>query len=254
MLADLARHPHLWLAGGDAADAPIESWLAILSPAERARYEAIRPTAIRHEFLLGRALLRSTLSRYAPVAPADWSFRDAARGRLEIDGPRDAPTLRFNIAHAEGLVACLVSHRTACGVDVEHPRRRIDVARFAGRFYAPHEAAAVRHAAPAERDALFYSIWTLKEAYLKARGLGISVPLASLSFTLDRERIVPRFDPPIDDSPAAWSFALFEAPSGHRIGVAVAGGGRAASTLAARRAVPLVSDSRRETLRRVAAT
>jgi len=254
MLADLARRPHLWLAGGDGGDAAAASWLPILSPAERSRYESIRPTHVRYEFLLGRALLRSTLSRYTPVAPAAWVFRETARGRLELDAPRDAPALRFNIAHAEGLVACLVTHRAACGVDVEHPRRRLDIGRFAGRFYAPHEAAAVRRAAPADRAALFYSIWTLKEAYLKARGLGISVPLASLSFAIEEERIAARFEPPLADSPSAWSFALFESPSGHRIGVALAGGGRAARDLAARRAIPLVSDSRSERLRRVAAS
>ncbi len=102
----------------------------------------------RRAFLLTRALVRTTLSRYAAVGPADWTFVANVHGRPEIlDRPAGVPDLRFNMSHTDGLIACAVTIGREVGVDVEHIDRRLthDVA---GRFFAPAEVSDLTPPAP----------------------------------------------------------------------------------------------------------
>ena len=116
-----------------------EAYLALLSPEEHDRMARLVFERDRRRFLLTRALVRTMLSRYAGVAPAEWTFIANVHGRPEIlDRPQGVPDLRFNLSHTEGLIACAVTIGREVGVDVEHIQRRLtrDVA---GRFFAPSE-------------------------------------------------------------------------------------------------------------------
>ena len=172
-------------------------------------------------FIVGRTLARTLLSRYAEVAPRDWPFRIDAHGRPELAArPAGVPDLRFNVSHTTGLVACAVTAGREVGVDVEYTRRRLlhDVPE---RFFSPREVDDLR-ACPAEDQAVvFFDYWTLKESYIKARGLGLALPLRHFSFLLrgPTPRIV--FSPELDDDPATWQFAQFWPSQDHRMAVAV---------------------------------
>jgi len=114
--------------------------------------------------------LRTTLSRYAAVKPADWQFINNAHGRPELlDRPANAPDLRFNISHTDGLIACAVTIGREVGVGVEQVSRRLshDVA---GRHFAPGEVNDLRRLPEDEQQRVFFDYWTLKEAYSKALG------------------------------------------------------------------------------------
>src|SRR5262249_38781671 len=117
---------HVWFAFADRVTDPrtLHSYEALLSPDEderRQRYALVRN---RHQFLLARGLLRTTLSRYADAPPAAWVFPATGHGKPEIAAPAGLPPLRFNLSHTDGLVACAVAAGREVGVDVEDVGRR----------------------------------------------------------------------------------------------------------------------------------
>src|SRR5262245_24058734 len=116
----------LWYAfEADVEPVRLAAFRSILSPEESAQLQRLVFEHSRSEYLLGRALCRTTLSRYSDTAPEKWSFLPNAHGRPEIARPKDSPPLRFNLTHTRGLAACLVTMERDVGVDAEdltHPR------------------------------------------------------------------------------------------------------------------------------------
>lgn len=208
---------HVWqLATGAPLDHPVlEDRLRLLSSDERARWERFRFASKKNEFLYGKLLTRGVLSRYLPRLPEHWTFDEAERGKPSA---RDAEGLHFNLSHTRGLLALAVTRAGDVGVDVEQIERRD--AGVAERFFAPEEAAQVRAAAEPERDRLFGRFWTLKEAYIKAHGGGLSIPLASFRFALEDPVRIEFRDPGADD-PRAWWFAWCDPSPAHALAVAV---------------------------------
>lgn len=148
-----------------------DSWL---SAEERAHSAKFRTERSRHDFLATRALCRGTLSRYANVDPADWCFRADRNGKPEVTGPAQFTSLRFNLAHTSGLVACAVSRAGDVGVDVEETTRAVDVARLARHFVSRREQAIIEGLPENLRRDRLYGQWVAKEAYLKGSGTGIA--------------------------------------------------------------------------------
>lgn len=198
------------------------AYRALLSPDERDRMSRLIFERDRRRFLLTRALVRTTLSRYADVPPAGWSFIANVHGRPEIvDRPPGVPDLRFNLSHTDGLIACAVTIGREVGVDVEHIGRRLthDVA---GRFFAPREVSDLKQLSDGEQQRVFFDYWTLKEAYIKARGFGLALPLADFAFQLSPSSS-PRisFEPSLEDDPATWQFFQDWPTPQHRLGLAI---------------------------------
>ena len=217
-----AVHIDLVDAGDPEAWAQREAYLALMSADERERMARLVFDRDRRSFLLTRALVRTMLSRYAAVPPAGWTFIANVHGRPEIlDRPRGVPDLRFNLSHTDGLIACAVTIGREVGVDVEHIQRRLthDVA---GRFFAPREVRDLKALPESEQPRAFFDYWTLKEAYIKARGFGLALPLADFAFTLappSPPRIA--FEPSLDDDPETWQFAQDWPTPHHRLALAV---------------------------------
>lgn len=215
---------HIDLVHTDHADAWAQqhAYRALLSKDEKERMARLVFDRDRRRFLLTRALVRTMLSRYAGVAPADWSFVANVHGRPEIlERPRGVPDLRFNLSHTDGLIACAVTIGRDIGVDVEHIGRRLthDVA---GRFFAPREVNDLQSRPAEERHKTFFDYWTLKEAYIKARGLGLALPLGDFAFTLAPPAPPTiAFEPSLDDDPATWQFFQDWPTPHHRLGLAV---------------------------------
>ncbi len=241
-LAALEREAHLWLARPDAVVEPelLGAWRGLLAPDERAQYERYRVDRARRLFLTGRALARTTLSRYVDVEPRDWRFETGPHGRPAISGPAGIPPLAFNLSHTDGLVACLVTLGDEAGVDVESTRRRVRERRLAEHSFAPSEAAAVAAAPEAGLAERFFSFWTLKEAYIKARGMGLALPLRRFAYDFPEPgRVRLAFDPELGDREADWQLALFRADAHHLVAAAIRRGPRPDLEIVARRVVPL---------------
>ncbi len=155
----------------------------VLSPAERDRMRRFHFKPDQDAYRAAHALARLALSACeAAVPPHAWSFEESSHGRPEISSEQSVPRLRFNISHTRNVVACIVTRDLDCGVDVEPTDRdRHDLAQT---VLAPAELATIAAAPEAERTVLFCRYWTLKEAYAKALGLGMSLAFDRIAFEL----------------------------------------------------------------------
>jgi 4'-phosphopantetheinyl transferase len=178
----------------------LAAYHARLTDEERARHARMRPDPRGDEFLVGRALARHALALEAPGTPA--IFSSDRLGRLRLPGTR-----QLNLSHAAGLVVCAVADGDV-GADVE----KVDAARVDEgvwkSYFAPIEVAALAALPPEARTERFFRYWTLKEAYIKARGQGMGIPLDQFWFALEAGaplRIA--FAPALDDRPGRWQFA-----------------------------------------------
>lgn len=147
-----------------------------LDAQERARYERYELIRSRRQLLLSRAMLRTVLTRYLG---ADVAIRIAEHGRPELV---QASPLSFNLSHSRDRVIVAVSSAGPVGVDVEYAARPRRVERLMTRYFSDLEQAALLTLPPEERLARFYRLWALKESYIKARGLGLAIPLGDFSF------------------------------------------------------------------------
>lgn len=150
---------------------------ALLSDCERTRYERFRVDRDRHEYAVAHALLRTTLSEFGGLPPHAWRFDTGPNGKAAV-APVVCPSpLSFNLSHTHGLVACLVSSSPGgvdVGVDVERITRSADWRGIAGRYFSTAEILQIDRALDRERPTRFFELWTLKEAFIKAVGVGLS--------------------------------------------------------------------------------
>jgi 4'-phosphopantetheinyl transferase len=188
----------------------------LLVTAERKR--AARFLFDRHlrQYKAAHALKRLMLTSAVGgvVAPGSWAFETDARGKPRV---ADGAGLQFNLSHTRGLVACAVSWQVELGVDVENLDRRAPL-ELAGTYFAPAEQAWLRGLPTAARPRGFFQLWTLKEAYIKATGLGLAQPLEAFAFGFDPLHVT--FADPALGDPAAWRF--YQRPVGTRHVLALA--------------------------------
>ncbi len=220
--ADPGADVHVWLVFSDEVRdaATLERYAALLSADERARHDRFVFERDRHQFLVTRGFVRTLIGRRLGADPAALAFEADRYGRPSLSDPAGRD-LSFNISHTKGLVVCALSREPELGVDVEDATRVVDrdVAR---RFFSPSEADALDALPPDARPARFYEYWTLKEAYIKARGMGMSLPLDGFSMQLaDGRPPGITFEASIDDDPGTWQFAQFRPTPRHLLAVAV---------------------------------
>ncbi|HHJ12812.1 MAG TPA: 4'-phosphopantetheinyl transferase superfamily protein, partial [Gammaproteobacteria bacterium] len=169
------------------------------------------------------ALLRHALSRECNRPPQDWCFCRGPRGRpglAETDCTGDKG-LCFNLTHTPGLVACVVTRGGECGIDAEAVRPRVNPLGIARRMFAPDEA---KELESLEGEALlraFYRGWTLREAYVKARGTGLAFPTRRLGFEFRDDRLHAHIDSGLDEHARAWDFHLLEPTPRHLLALAL---------------------------------
>jgi 4'-phosphopantetheinyl transferase len=184
---------------------------------ERARYGRFRHDGDRLMFALGRLMARTLVGRALGVDPESWSWREGPHGRPEVNRP--GTDLHFNLSHSAGLVMCAIARGRAVGADVEDLTRRAPDWALVERYCSPAEADEIRAHGDRWRDR-FLAYWTLKEAYLKARGLGISVALADISFTAGADDPRIGFAGSLAGTDDRWAFHLWQPGARHLAAVA----------------------------------
>ena len=220
---------HAWVAHFEepATSTIVCAARAQLTHQELTRADAARKSVDRDHRILGRALARYALSQCAAVAPRDWRFALGPCGRPEIAWPLVVPRLHFNVAHASGIAACAVADDLPVGVDVEAMDRVSLIDEIEVDVLGAHERAALAGQPAAVRSRGLYVRWTLKEAYAKARGIGIGVPLRAIEFDIRScERPQVRFGAGIADDESAWTFECIEPTDRHVASVALRAGTR----------------------------
>lgn len=235
---------HLWLTdmGADAiSDVLLARYRALLSSAEEAQSRRFVFDKDRCRYLVTRALVRTVLSRYAPErAPRDWLFDTNPQGCPRIaNQPEVTDPFVFNISHTDAVVALAVRRRHAVGIDVEKWSRdvNLDIARH---FFSAREVTdLVALPEPLQRTR-FLELWTLKESYIKARQMGLSIPLDHFGFELAADRHIGMFcAPELDDSAQRWWLAQLHWKSAHVLAVCAERAEGQAPRLVSRQVLPL---------------
>ena len=175
---------HVWRAMLSVAQPVLQSLLSILSLDERAKAERFNFPKDRDRSIAARAVLRLILSRYLDVEPADLQFSYNQFGKPALIGHSGADALHFNMSHSGELALYAITRGRAIGVDVEHVREDLASEQIAERFFSPNEVAMLRALPVNMRTQGFFNCWTRKEAYIKARGEGLSLPLDRFDVSL----------------------------------------------------------------------
>ena len=222
---------HLWQYSiGDPLDArPLAHALTLLNDAEKRRAAAFHFDKHRAAYTLSHAMLRLVLSQYALVRPEEWQFLASPWGKPEIAAPALDTALWFNLSHTDGFAVCVAGRVSQLGVDVENVNRKISHDELAQRYFAAAEYDYLRNLPFHLQREAFFRIWTLKEAYIKAEGKGLSIPLASFSFRFSADNPTQvTFESSSESNPDHWSFYEFQPAPDYRISLAARNAGYAA--------------------------
>ena len=217
-----ADEVHVWCTPLELTAPEVARLRQALAPEEVARSERYRFRAHRERFVVGRGLLRAILGRYLGVDAGQIRFRHGPYGKPELAG---GGRLRFNMSHSHELALFAVACGREVGVDLERIRPDVADERIAERFFCAREAAAIRTLPEHLRKEAFFACWTRKEAYLKARGEGLSHGLGRFEVS-----VVPG-EPALlsvdGDSREAsrWSLHDLDAGPGYAAALAVEGEG-----------------------------
>jgi len=209
-----APHPPIdvWLLPRAPANCELRSnYHDVLSDDERETARRITVVEEQRTFVRSRAFLRKLLEAQTGVAAPVWRFGANEHGRPFIALPEQHRGLHFNLSHTRSMTACVLAAQPEIGIDVENAAQPRDFPAIARGFFTPEEAQALAGVAGEEQRRLFYRFWTLKEAYIKAIGTGLSTPLDSFSFTFDPSRGVA-FCACEDAHAEEWRFLVTELP------------------------------------------
>jgi len=215
----------VWMADLSCFACHLSSFRSLLSPEECAR--AARFTFERDErrFVLSHGLVRTLLSQYLGLDPARISFQYSKHGKPSVQANVDiSGDVRYSISHSADCLVCAVSLGREVGVDVEVVRSDVDHLQLAQRFFSTREYEDIVGCPGNGQRERFFQYWTCKEAYLKARGIGLSSGLAQIEVLLDRTgRTVSLLTEPVPIYDLRWKIQSFHVSSGIVAAVAAAG-------------------------------
>jgi 4'-phosphopantetheinyl transferase len=179
---------HVWQASLDVATELADRLAACLDDDERQRAGRFHFRRDRNRYLVGRGRLRQMLGAYLHVAPEGVRFQYSKVGKPALSEGSGSADLRFNVTHSHGLALYALTRGRDVGVDVERVRSDLAWNELAERYFAPTEIAELMALPPDRQRLAFFTCWTRKEAYVKALGLGLSVPLDGFAVTLAPDR------------------------------------------------------------------
>jgi 4'-phosphopantetheinyl transferase len=250
-----AGEVHIWRASLDLPDEVLFGLRSTLSAEERERASRFYFEKDRVQFTAAHGILRDILGRYSGIAPAELQFHAGSHGKpalvgtgaegSAVESSATAGSIEFNMSHSRWMALYAVSLKTPVGVDIEWVREDIEWQKIAERFFHPDETAHLGELPEPEQRKGFFQFWTCKEAYIKGRGKGLSIPTRSFAVRLapggatvighvdaDADRagvtakssmVVPDGDSMIE-STARWSLFTLDPAPVYAGAVAAAGG------------------------------
>ena len=213
---------HIWRTTLDRTPPAIQKLLSILAVDERARADRFHFERDRNHFIVARAVLRAVLGGYLNQVPERLIFRYGAHGKPALAEEVGGEAIRFNVSHSRGEALYAVTRGREVGIDLERVRSDLAVAEIAARFFSVRETAALRALPIEARPQAFFRIWTRKEALVKARGGGLSLPLNEFEVSLDSaETVVPRGASRESSDWARWSIRELDPAPGYAAALAM---------------------------------
>ena len=146
--------------------------------------------AAQHNALITRSICRLVLAQYTNTPPTALQFIRNKHGKPElvdrVDCEKDQDKIRFNLSHNSQLIVIAVCVNDDIGCDIENPQRKVSIEPISRRFFAPQEHNVLNSLQGIEQQQRFFECWTLKEAFVKATGVGISLGLDSFYFDVNK--------------------------------------------------------------------
>ena len=176
----LADHEvHVWRAQLELPSSQVQSLRVILTDDELERADRFSIEIDRQRFIAARGTLRSILSRYINIDPGYLRFNYNQYGKPFLAPEFSSYRLNFNLSHSGSMALYAITRNMEIGVDVERVRSDFEYEEIANRFFSVNEVAILRTIPTEKKLEAFYNCWTRKEAYIKAHGKGLSLPLDS---------------------------------------------------------------------------
>lgn len=191
----------------------------LLSPTEQTLIPSFSHAPQKFEFIISKALLRNRLSFYLQQTPSEISIITEEKGRpkLEVDS-----NLRFNVSHSKGLISCAFSNAPELGIDIENLTRNADYGSLASDVFSPKELQTLTSYSKTNQPEVFFKIWTLKEAYLKALGTGVVDQIKEITLELDPAHQAASLKETFleIDHGKDWNFYLSQPTPNHQLALA----------------------------------
>jgi len=207
----IGKEIHVWHAALDREEKVLGRLESSLSAEEKARADRFHFVNDRNRFVVARGLLRELLGKYLRQAPLDLEFSYGQHGKPSLSGGNASSGLFFNLSHSAGLVVYAIARERNLGIDVEHVRPESAGEDIAKRYFSAREMSELQTLPPEERVRGFFHCWTRKEAYLKATGMGLQIPLDSFAVSLMPERPA-QF---LDGVESRWQLAAHDPAEGY---------------------------------------
>jgi 4'-phosphopantetheinyl transferase len=221
-----ANEIHTWVARLDDFDfaelkSKVSDWL---TSAEKTRLRRFYFEEHKKQLLLGRILMRQVFSHYETLTPPQWQFcyNDYGKPSLVPQQQRrlSAP-LYFNLSHSRGALVLALARLEEIGVDIECNTRARRVEKIASRYFSASEVISLVAVEKSLRQARFYDLWSLKEAYIKACGMGLAIDLGHFSFSFaGPHKLNIDFDARRADDPKFWQFWQLNPAEGFNLALA----------------------------------
>ena len=201
-----ADEVHVWRAG---LDRPAAEYARLLSRDEQARADRLRFEQLQRRFIVGRGILRVILGRYLNVSPEEVEFEYHPNGKPALSSRLLHAALCFNLSHSDELLLLAVTYHRAVGIDLETIHSDLEVENLAEQFFSPAERVELQALPSDRRLASFFCGWTRKEAYLKARGEGLTYPLDQFTVSMDCDQPAQLLEVKGDPQELSrWSFRM----------------------------------------------
>jgi len=215
---------HVWRAQLEVPSSCLANICEILSADERVRADSFFFEKHRQNFLVSHGFLRAILAYYVDCAPDRLQFRYTNSGKPFLAAPSSAARLSFNLSHSGSLAVYAITIERAIGVDLEQIRSEIDTEEIARQFFSISESSCLQSISSDFRVNAFFDCWTRKEAFIKAHGAGLSIPLDQFDVTLSpgepAQLLEVRWE---RDEAARWSLRAIDVAKGYAAAFAVKG-------------------------------
>jgi 4'-phosphopantetheinyl transferase len=210
----------VWRISLDLPPASVKLLESALSADESQRAARFHFPGDRQRFIAAHGCLRDILARYLNCAPGQLNFSTNRYGKPALE----EHNLEFNLSHSGDFALVAITQRCKVGVDVERVRPDLEFERIASRYFSQDEISELMNVPSDQRTVAFFNCWTRKEAYIKAQGLGLSLPLESfdVSLTPDEPAIL-RATRPDPGEAARWTLLSMQVDPGYAAAVAVEG-------------------------------
>ena len=201
---------HIWLASLYVTSRVSDVLHQNLSSEEDERAGRFVFTRDRRNFIVARGILRDILAKYLDCQPKQIHFDYEPYGKPRISLSEITARLEFNLSHSSGFLVLAVADGRKVGIDIERVRSLPDLEQIASHAFSSHEQKELSTFTGEEKPHGFFRCWTRKEAYLKARGDGLSIPLDTFDMSLTAHNPIRMLSNRLDpDEVSRWSFHTF---------------------------------------------